>query len=792
MSKLPRQHVVVALIVALVAVVYALATDKCLAPAEFQHLHRICQEPTCPSGDASELQFLHASSHETRRSFWRWEPAIFLANDAKSPLRDLYTAEFRRDAQGRLRGMRRVRNLSQTRDADEDVLCTDGDGHLLYAAQVGGVYNGCTWVDFRGEPTALTSSWSLWRRLANRINNVQSAGRAAGLHVRDVRWDVPVSQLALQCRAGVLAAHANGEAVVLTPDGQLRSGAASVVPMRKAQPAFLAWAVDTVRAIPWVGREKIEWLEKQWFDFQDWLHRTHYAVAGTGTECAAGAEALSSRLMNVREAQDVVAGWPPPDIAPLLPLGKSRSTVEGTWLPMAHEAFVSAVHGPPLFYETFLRPDADRPYSRVYLVTWDPSRVALNVMPGLREPRSTTGLRGKGEIPRDADGVDHVSHLVGAFNGAFQAMHGEWGMIVDREVFLPPRAYGASVLVLEGARVGMGSWPHPAPELPHNVLDVRQNLHALVENGAFNPYRREWWGGVPQGVDERVVTVRTSLCLTQGGKMIYFWGRQLSPESLGAAMLAAGCDFGMHLDMNSGHCGFEYYRVDTPDALAAYEVPSDKKWEAFGLVPGREDLAFVVRKLHRDIGGGNFPRYIHRDPRDFFYLTRRPSVFDSPPKEAPRGWRPLLSMEGFPVPAVQADWENNALYKFDATQVKWAWEEKAPDVSDDVLFSADAASVHCAQDDAGFFYATADVDAETAMRGLARHSVKPPLRIGELAGDAARQWLVVRQAPRAAWERMFSDVTPVRPAIWREVFRQRGKLLPVDADDARPSSRPAQ
>ena len=144
------------------------------------------------------------------------------------------------------------------------------------------------------------------------------------------------------------------------------------------------------------------------------------------------------------------------------------------------------------------------------------------------------------------------------------------------------------------------------------------------------------------------------------------------------------------------------------------------------------------------------------------------------------------------MPAVQADWENNALYKFDATQVKWAWEEKAPDDSDDVLFSADAASVHCAQDDAGFFYATADADAETAMRGLARRLVKPPLRTGELAGDATRQWLVVRQAPQAAWERMFGDVTPVRPAIWREVFRQRGKLLPVDAGDAMPSSRPAQ
>ena len=38
-------------------------------------------------------------------------------------------------------------------------------------------------------------------------------------------------------------------------------------------------------------------------------------------------------------------------------------------------------------------------------------------------------------------------------------------------------------------------------------------------------------------------------------------------------------------------------------------------------------------------------------------------------------------------------------------------------------------------------------------------------------------WLTVRPSGSRAWKRLFTDVEPVPPPVWREVFRQRGRLL---------------
>ena len=51
--------------------------------------------------------------------------------------------------------------------------------------------------------------------------------------------------------------------------------------------------------------------------------------------------------------------------------------------------------------------------------------------------------------------------LVGAFNGGFQALHGEFGMMAEGRVYLPPKPWAATVAVFEDGRVGMGSWPGP-------------------------------------------------------------------------------------------------------------------------------------------------------------------------------------------------------------------------------------------------------------------------------------------------------------------------------------------
>src|SRR5690606_16306020 len=100
------------------------------------------------------------------------------------------------------------------------------------------------------------------------------------------------------------------------------------------------------------------------------------------------------------------------------------------------------------------------------------------------------------------------------------------------------------------------------PTVPEEIHSFRQNLTPLLAGGELNPYGRLWWGGVPQGWQDDTQTVRSGLSLTQDGFLAYFYGTKIDADHLGRSMLAARCDYGLHLDMNQGHTGLEFYRVD--------------------------------------------------------------------------------------------------------------------------------------------------------------------------------------------------------------------------------------
>jgi hypothetical protein len=386
----------------------------------------------------------------------------------------------------------------------------------------------------------------------------------------------------------------------------------------------------------------------------------------------------------------------------------------------------------------------------------------------------------------------------------------------------------------------MGTWPYPVGELPPTMRDLRQNVHPLVENKAVNPYQRKWWGGVPQGVEERVFTVRSGVCLTFGGKLIYFWGTHQSPETLADGMLAAGCDYGLHLDMNAGHCGFEYYRVDEAGTAKPLGREPRRGFEAAGVVPRREALEYRARKMVPKMGHMRFPRYIGRDPRDFFYLVRLDSIFDDPPAGVDGGWSPSGAREGLPVPAVTAELEGGArIFKIATDQVEVGVAEQEPE---DALLAVpfvtgargiatgltvdgrelsplqggepglalDAGSVKLVEpggdapgdtlvqgvppavarmievrhglavDAQGYLLVTegtAGVDGLVdGLRSVGGERVMLLLAPSG-AAEERTYWLTVRASGTPRWRRLFEDVEPVPPPVWREIFRQRGKLL---------------
>ncbi len=804
--------------------------------ADADAVNRLCAGERCPVVTEGTFRWVWPK-RVAESGPMSWHPAVFLAYPVSDEPRDLFVADFRVTSRGTPRDIRRLTNLTRTAAGDEETLACASDGRVAFGAKIAGTFNGVTILDFNGEPERLTADWSKGWKLANSITNFQWTGRTEGVSWKtymfhdlsnrmDLRFETPDWGLIVKTSSDSFRIDRSGG-----------TGASDVIvqEMVKGRPALLAWLVDTIRAVQWVGRRKIEWLEKIWFDLNDWMARARYQLVGEEQ----GEETM--RFASFEEERESVGipGWPPDDLDPVLK--RSRSG-EGVWIPVRDEAFIPATGGPPLFYETYMRTDKERLFSKVFLAAWDPSTVELRIMAGVREPISSTGLRGSGEVPRE-----DVDHLVAAFNGAFQALHGEWGMVLDRKDLLPPRAYGATVAVYDDGGVAMGTWPHPVIAMPDGMKDLRQNVHPLVEGGEFNPYRRKWWGGVPEGVDERVVTARSGICLTFGGKLIYFWGQHLSPESLGAAMVAAGCDYGIHLDMNVGHCGFEYYRVDRVGDQIALHGDLRRKTEAQGLVPRRPDLFFRARKMVSDMEHMRFPRYIARDPRDFFYLLRKPSIFDRSPiigsDGEDTGWSPLGSRKGYPVPAVVASvGDEGKLYRFDPGQVRlfilderpkdallaipfvssshgiatglilggreerpWQSGEPGLDLEDGKPSMLDSGSKGKGEtaiqgvwpavarlldvqyalgvDPEGYLVAACANGIDDLVGMLEGAGAEKILALihPDTASDERVRWLVVRSDPVAAWKRIFKDVKPVPETVWRKVFKNRSRLL--DHDD---------
>jgi hypothetical protein len=327
---------------------------------------------------------------------------------------------------------------------------------------------------------------------------------------------------------------------------------------------------------------------------------------------------------------------------------------EGQWNPQDRDTVVHVAPGlPPAVLTTFIRSDRGRKATRVYVALWDPRQVELHMMAGTVEPKTATGETGPGLIPRSPEVLRRV---IAAGNAGFQALHGEFGMMADGVVYLPPKPYAATVAVKRDGSTVFGTWPEDQT-VPAEIVSYRQNMTVMVQDEKFNPYGRNWWGGTPPGWPDKTHTVRTGICLTREDFVAYFYGSDISPEALAQAMIQTRCKFGIALDMNAGHSGLEFYQVApekelsplAPGVLLGGDLVE-------GDVPGFEGWRFRSRRFIKGMGLMNFPRYIKREGRDFFYMTLRQMLPGKPlevgAKEPEKGegeWRLKgLPQHGFP------------------------------------------------------------------------------------------------------------------------------------------------
>jgi hypothetical protein len=562
---------------------------------------------------------------------------------------DIFHFRVKMTSAGAVLGAPALYNLTAT-PADEGPIEVVGQRVAFTVRMMSGTI-GVRVLDLRGE-APLEGDWSTIARWQNAVTNLQQTGLTTG--VNSVFWaiDPPKDDVSLTLMLdGWIEMRSNGSIARMPTEGGRVVGDMTDLeyrPSTKGRPGNLVtWAVDRVRAMPWFGDDRMQMLKTVAFGVLDVYRRAQTTVMGDSS-----AEEIAEDLGGIvaRNAPttftDPETGWPPAPIEPFL--GKKMEG-EGQWIPLENDPFIRMNPGvPPAFLTSFVRTDPKRSYTRIYVTLWDPRQVELHMMAGSVEPKGASGEAGPGMIPRRPE---LMKRLVAGINGGFQALHGEWGMMGDGVIYLPPKPFAATVAEMRDGFTGFGTWPND-PVVPPTIQSYRQNLTPLVMDEVINPYKRGWWGGTPPEWEDRVHTTRTGICLTKEGFIAYLYGNEIDVMPLAQAMVQARCQYGIHLDMNPGHTGLEYYKVAPTGTLPDLGRPLDKKWEAEGPVPFMEGWSFRARRMVRFMGLMNFPRYIQRETRDYFYLTLR-SVLPGPELDIAEGvqaqWRTSgLPQHGFP------------------------------------------------------------------------------------------------------------------------------------------------
>lgn len=474
---------------------------------------------------------------------------LFLAAADVEAARDVYRARVRVAPDGALLEVNQWRNLTQTPLGDELDLAVH-DQLAVFGSRAFGELQALSAFSLDGAFDLQRGG--LVNRALLRVRAFQETGA----------WDgVARAHLALNPSGALLVNLGDGRVALRQEDSESRA----VVDLREGRfeqrgdivkglslqhyggDYWVHTLVDVARDA--VGPEPLAWLESHVFHWHDWWRQRSYVQPAAEASNPQSPVAAAGEQVH----PDV---WPPASVSPLL---EPAEPGEGAWVAAGFEVEPQRALGQgqdaPVFAQTWLRPDAKRPYAQLHLIAMDMRRLSLGMEAGFEEPRPKTGPPGRGALPDD---VAVRERVVATFNGAFKSIHGDYGMLVDGRLLVPPKPEAASVVVRTDGWVGLGTWPDSLDVAP-DLRFFRQNLDPLVAGGRANPTGRKDWGLRLAGGS--VVTERSALCRTATGQLYYAWGEELTGETLAKGLAHAGCDYAVHLDMNPGHTGLVFTDV---------------------------------------------------------------------------------------------------------------------------------------------------------------------------------------------------------------------------------------
>ncbi len=647
---------------------------------------------------------------------------LFLASSRPDGPRDLYRARVRVSFEGKPLELQEWVNLTNTPIGDEHALSVTGT-RAVFSTFSFDTEQAVTVLDLSGEG-AQNLTETLTDKAMAAFTNLQNTGCAEGIGRIDIAFDEPARSVTAQLDGQrlTLDLERNGlEHIELDlSQPELAPPGVRIEPARHLPKRFIFWAVDSVRAVPWIGPAPIAWLEERVFAVKDKARRL--AHAGSDEKIAdlatLEAEVLPAASFNEKEPM-----WPP---APITSPWATPEAGEGEWTPPTQPWVkrlpnVGSEEAPVPFLTTFVRPDEKRPYARVLFVAMDMRQLELGMQAGVEDPEPLSGPKGTGRLPRDPAVYKRTA---AAFNGGFKTEHGSYGMMVERRILLPGMPGAATIAAMKDGTVQLGTWgkevktggPNDA-----NLLSFRQNVDPLVEDGVLNPAKRSQWGfTLPE---TGMQTERSGVCMTAQGQLMYAWGDDVSADTLAKAMRIAACTYGIHLDMNPHHTGFTFTNIDE---LKGRKYKSELLTKKMEISP---------------------ERYIEYAPKDFFYLLLRDPT---PPAIAREGaealaWTAMaLSPPPKFLPALHtAQIADVELLSVAAGRVDYRLRAGAPE-------SEKAAALELPEADSSRVLLALGLGAGGSKSSVRRGLVVSGARLGEAVGGEQRAWLSVDASGKLA------------------------------------------
>jgi hypothetical protein len=221
---------------------------------------------------------------------------------------------------------------------------------------------------------------------------------------------------------------------------------------------------------------------------------------------------------------------------------------------------------------------------------FDQAHARLDLHAGTAEP-------GGGRWPYgSAISAREVHRVFAGFNGGFKLDSGSVGFVAGHHVAVALSEGLGSIVTYADGRTQIGSWLHGVPARPLPIASVLQNLHLMIDHGvpaASVETCTSCWGATLGG---GAAVARSALGITADGQLVWAGGESLTPAALAAAMVSAGVQRAVELDINPEWVAGYLYVRHSAGPLAVPVVPGQPGIPGQLLAPYSRDFFTVVAR----------------------------------------------------------------------------------------------------------------------------------------------------------------------------------------------------